>query len=96
MADANERRKTPRKAATVTPQPDRAASAPRKPTSAQRAAPLSTSNIRAEASPEEIRRLIAEAAYYRAMERGFQPGHELEDWVEAESEVMGRISGGER
>jgi hypothetical protein len=57
---------------------------------------LSTSNIRAEASPEEIRRLIAEAAYYRAMERGFQPGHELEDWVEAESEVMGRISGGER
>lgn len=96
MADPNERRKIPRKAATVTPQPDRTASAPRKATSAQRATPLSTSNIRADASPEEIRKLIAEAAYYRAKERGFEPGHELEDWIEAESEVMSRIGRGER
>jgi hypothetical protein len=96
MADVNERRRTPRKAAAVTPKPDTKAAAPRKPTSAQRSAPLSTSNIRADASPEEIRRLIAEAAYYRAMERGFEPGHELEDWIEAESEVMSRINAGER
>lgn len=31
--------------------------------------------------------LIAEAAYFRAEQRGFEPGHELEDWLAAESEV---------
>lgn len=31
--------------------------------------------------------LIAERAYYRAERRGFEPGHELEDWLEAEAEV---------
>jgi hypothetical protein len=31
--------------------------------------------------------LIAEAAYYRAERRGFAPGHELEDWLDAETEV---------
>jgi len=30
-------------------------------------------------------RLIAEAAYYRAERRNFEPGHELEDWLEAET-----------
>jgi hypothetical protein len=78
MAETKERRKTPRKATPATPKPDSQAGAPR-------------SNARAEASPEEIRRLIAEAAYYKAKQRGFQPGHELEDWVQAESEVMRRV-----
>ena len=31
--------------------------------------------------------MIAEAAYYRAERRGFAPGHELEDWVQAEAEL---------
>lgn len=31
--------------------------------------------------------LIAQAAYFRAKHRGFEPGHELEDWQAAESEV---------
>ena len=30
---------------------------------------------------------IAIAAYYRAERRGFAPGHEVEDWLEAEREV---------
>lgn len=30
---------------------------------------------------------IREAAYFKAQERGFAPGHELEDWVRAEQEV---------
>jgi hypothetical protein len=30
---------------------------------------------------------IAEAAYWRAEQRGFAPGGELEDWLEAEKEV---------
>jgi hypothetical protein len=33
--------------------------------------------------------LIATAAYYRAHERGFQPGHELQDWLAAEREIDG-------
>ena len=54
------------------------------------------STVRAELPNEETRRQIAEAAYFRAKERGFEPGRELEDWVEAESEVMGRINGDPR
>lgn len=41
-------------------------------------------------APEDVRKQIEEAAYYRAKQRGFAPGHELEDWVQAESEVMRR------
>lgn len=33
---------------------------------------------------------IAEAAYWRAERRGFQPGHELDDWLHAEREVDDR------
>ncbi len=36
---------------------------------------------------EDRRQLIAEAAYFRAERRGFQPGQELEDWLAAEIEV---------
>lgn len=30
---------------------------------------------------------VALAAYYRAEARGFEPGHEVEDWLEAEQEL---------
>jgi len=53
-------------------------------------------DTRVATSSDDTRRRIAEAAYFRAQERGFEPGHELEDWVEAESEVMGRIDGAAR
>jgi len=33
------------------------------------------------------RAMIAQAAYYRAEQRGFAPGHEAEDWLAAEGEV---------
>jgi len=89
MADTRERRNTPRKAGTPTPKPD--SKAPSTPASTHAA-----SSARADASSDDIRRQIAEAAYLRAKQRGFEPGHELEDWVEAESEVMGRINGAER
>lgn len=32
-------------------------------------------------------RMIAEAAYYRASQRNFAPGGELEDWLAAELEI---------
>jgi hypothetical protein len=31
--------------------------------------------------------MIAEAAYYRAEQRGFAPGRELDDWIAAEAEI---------
>jgi hypothetical protein len=30
---------------------------------------------------------IAENAYYRAQRRGFEPGHEVEDWIAAERDL---------
>ncbi|CAG0941477.1 hypothetical protein GPROT2_01327 [Gammaproteobacteria bacterium] len=36
---------------------------------------------------EDRHRLIAEAAYFRAEQRGFVPGCELEDWLAAELEI---------
>lgn len=79
MTETKDRRKTPRKAGT----------------SGKASMPASAAiagNARPHVSSEETRRQIAEAAYFRAKERGFEPGRELEDWIEAESEVMGRIN----
>jgi Protein of unknown function (DUF2934) len=80
------------------------AAAPSKPLQAQRpskAAPDTTSsrpadgkasgNTGAKLSPEEVYRLIQESAYFKAKERGFQPGHEVQDWIEAEAEVRSRL-----
>ena len=43
---------------------------------------------RAKLTPEARRALIAEAAYLRAEHRGFVPGHETEDWLAAERELL--------
>jgi hypothetical protein len=43
---------------------------------------------------EEIRRMIATAAYYRAEKRGFAVGHEREDWLMAEKEVNQILTSG--
>jgi hypothetical protein len=40
--------------------------------------------------PKSRAALIAEIAYFRAQRRGFEPGHEEEDWLAAEAEVDGR------
>jgi hypothetical protein len=53
------------------------------------------SQARAEISPDELRKLIAEAAYYRAKQRGFAPGYEIEDWVQAEAEIVGQLRVGQ-
>lgn len=37
--------------------------------------------------------MIAEAAYFKAEQRGFTPGNEMLDWLEAEAEVEGRLRG---
>ena len=35
----------------------------------------------------KFREMVAVNAYYRAEKRGFEPGHEMEDWHEAELEI---------
>lgn len=35
----------------------------------------------------ERRDMVATAAYFRAQKRGFEPGHEMEDWLAAEADV---------
>jgi hypothetical protein len=41
--------------------------------------------------PEKRAELIAEAAYFRAEKRGFMPGHDVDDWLAAESEVDAKL-----
>jgi len=61
----------------------------RKPVASQRRSAGKGGNRHAATSlPGEDRyRMIAEAAYYRAEQRGFAPGAELDDWLGAEVEV---------
>lgn len=44
-------------------------------------------------SSDEIQGMIATAAYYMAEERNFAPGHELDDWLEAERRVRATLFG---
>ena len=48
-------------------------------------------NSATELSPEEVYRLIQETAYFKAKARGFEPGGEVQDWIEAEAEVRRRL-----
>ncbi len=50
-----------------------------------------TAESKAPINPEQRYRMIAEAAYYRAARRNFAAGNELEDWLEAEAEIDGRV-----
>lgn len=38
-------------------------------------------------SPDALHRRIAEAAYYLAERRGFAPGYEEQDWLDAERAI---------
>ncbi|MDI1361793.1 DUF2934 domain-containing protein [Methylotenera sp.] len=38
-------------------------------------------------SKEQIFSRIAVSAYYKAEARGYEPGHEIQDWLEAEAEI---------
>jgi hypothetical protein len=37
--------------------------------------------------------MIAEAAYYKAEKRGFYPGNEIQDWLEAKREIIALVYG---
>lgn len=64
-------------------------SAPAKPE-----APRSEGDGVARLSEGELNAMISRAAYLRAERRGFEPGHEVEDWLAAEAEIRAAMSGG--
>jgi hypothetical protein len=43
--------------------------------------------VTAQPSEHQLSRMIATAAYFIAVERQFSPGHELDDWLEAERRI---------
>ena len=58
------------------------------------AAPASGIGYPSFVDPQQRGALIARAAYFRAMDRGFAPGHELQDWLAAEAEVDAELLSG--
>jgi hypothetical protein len=53
--------------------------------------PNSTKSVRGKAkklSKDQIFSNIALSAYYKAEARGYEPGHEIQDWLEAEAEII--------
>ena len=45
-----------------------------------------------ESARAELDRMITEAAYYIAEQRGFEPGHELDDWLAAEAQIHDQLA----
>ncbi len=41
----------------------------------------------------EMKKMVSEAAYYRALSRNFESGDPLKDWLEAEKEVTAKRKG---
>ena len=56
--------------------------------SAQRTSPNSRRSITQPGSTPEVLEQIRIRAYELFEERGKEPGHEVEDWVKAEAEVL--------
>jgi hypothetical protein len=53
-------------------------------------APLRSAALEKVARADERHRMIAQAAYYMAEKRAFEPGRELDDWLAAEHEINAR------
>ena len=47
--------------------------------------------VEAESRAAKRRDMTATAAYFLAQKRGFEPGHELDDWIAAETEIAHAI-----
>ena len=58
-----------------------------------RAKPAAAELSMAGVTDAERHQLISEAAYFKAEQRSFTPGYELEDWLIAEREIEQRLSG---
>jgi hypothetical protein len=62
-------------------------SAPAKRSARKRVAATAEPGYSKFVDPTQRAALIARAAYFRAQNRGFAPGHEQADWLAAEAEV---------
>ena len=47
----------------------------------------------AKPTAKERNQMIAVAAYYISQRRSMEPGHELEDWLEAEEQIDADLAG---
>jgi hypothetical protein len=45
--------------------------------------------------PQVREAMISEAAYFRSAHRGFEPGHDVDDWLAAESEIDAALARGD-
>lgn len=41
---------------------------------------------------QDYQEMVSQAAYYKAEQRGFIPGYEEEDWLEAENEILSMLN----
>jgi hypothetical protein len=48
----------------------------------------SFSNYCGDMDLDKLREMVAVKAYYRGEKRGFEPGYEIDDWCEAEKEII--------
>lgn len=71
---------------SATPRSVKTTSAKKPPRAAPARKPRATSGA-TDVSEDVRRQMIAEAAYLRAEQRGFNGGDPIEDWLAAESEV---------
>lgn len=73
------------------PQSD-VAVAPRKPRTSRKAPSVepAVEVVAMTPTPDELTGMIAATAYFIAAERNFSPGHELDDWLQAEKQVRGQ------
>jgi hypothetical protein len=49
--------------------------------------PLAGAKSKKVSKDEDMVSWIAVSAYYKAKARGYEPGHEIQDWLEAEAEM---------
>ena len=92
MAKAKDRPATPGKTAKATKLRKPARTAPdTPPAEAFSTADAGSGMAGAAPTPEQLYRMIQETAYFKAKARNFAPGHEVQDWIEAEAEVRLRL-----
>jgi hypothetical protein len=80
---------TPMTAALTRPEKRSSRSRPKAKSAAASAVPGNVILSRGEnvLDPARCHQMIAEAAYFYAQQRGFEPGHELDDWLAAEDQI---------
>lgn len=61
-----------------------------KTTKVSRKKPIAKEGSTLESNNEDSLTRIAVAAYYKSETRGYEPGHELQDWLEAEAEFSSK------